>query len=340
MTIINELLIEQLLNECESSTLDFKEEQYKFVNATNEEKSELLKDILAFANAERRKDAFILIGVKEIKGRRSIPFGIDEDLDDASLQQFVNSKINRPVTFTYYTKLFKGIKLGIIHIPVQKPIIYLLKDYGKLKNKEVYIRRGTTTDVATPGEIAEMGRLTEERRISGVTSRVLDYMIRDANEKLDSMPEAYEVIQSLGITPSEYKDSIDELAALNIVQASGNINHPSGYAGAKLNPHSFIQLIGQAQTDIDIISEMKRVLEAFDDKEQFVSSNTIMERSKVSLTRLQIIVDFLEEENLVEVAKVWLGNDKPGFAHGRLLPLGKRVLRGEDPIPVLNIYLL
>lgn len=52
-----EELINSLLYEEESTTLDFKSEQYKFVKAQDWEKAELLKDILAFANAWRRSDA-------------------------------------------------------------------------------------------------------------------------------------------------------------------------------------------------------------------------------------------------------------------------------------------
>jgi len=42
---------EQLLYEEENTALDFKLEQYRFSRATEEEKSELLKDIIGFANA-------------------------------------------------------------------------------------------------------------------------------------------------------------------------------------------------------------------------------------------------------------------------------------------------
>ncbi|MCA9047884.1 MAG: hypothetical protein KDA89_04105, partial [Planctomycetaceae bacterium] len=54
-----------LLRNPESTTLDFKQEQYKFYGATKQEQSELLKDILAFANAWKTSDAFILIGAQE-----------------------------------------------------------------------------------------------------------------------------------------------------------------------------------------------------------------------------------------------------------------------------------
>ena len=42
-------LFESLLHEEESSSLDFKRDQYPFVGASDDDKSELLKDILAFA---------------------------------------------------------------------------------------------------------------------------------------------------------------------------------------------------------------------------------------------------------------------------------------------------
>ena len=70
-------LLESLLYQEESEALDFKIQQYPFSEATDEQKSELLKDILAFANAWRQTDAYILIGVQEVIGGRSIARGID-----------------------------------------------------------------------------------------------------------------------------------------------------------------------------------------------------------------------------------------------------------------------
>ena len=90
--LLNPVLLESLLRQEEGPTLDFKGYQYKFDKASDEEKGELLKDILAFANAKRDATAYILIGVKEIKGGRSEIVGVKEQLDDARLHQFVNSK--------------------------------------------------------------------------------------------------------------------------------------------------------------------------------------------------------------------------------------------------------
>jgi hypothetical protein len=156
---MNTTLMEELLNEDESSTLDFKRDQYPFDQATPEQKGELLKDILAFANAWRRTDAYILIGVDDVKGGRSKVVGVTVHFDDASIQQFVNDKTNRPVIFSYEVFPFENVQVGIFHIPLQDRPIYLKKDFGKLKQHEVYIRRGSSTAKADPDEVAKMGSL-------------------------------------------------------------------------------------------------------------------------------------------------------------------------------------
>lgn len=149
--------IEALLFEEEGTTLDFKRDQYPFDQASDEDKSELLKDILAFANAFRRTDAFILIGIEDVKGGRGKVVGVASQLDDAKLQQFVNSKTQRAVTFSYRDAFHDGQPIGIIHLPLQQRPLYAKAGYGKVKKGVVYLRRGSSTDEATPDEVAQMG---------------------------------------------------------------------------------------------------------------------------------------------------------------------------------------
>ena len=77
---IDERLLEQLLHEEEGSALDFKRDQYPFEGADRNAKGELIKDILAFANAWRRSTAYILIGVDDVKGGRSEIVGVSKHL--------------------------------------------------------------------------------------------------------------------------------------------------------------------------------------------------------------------------------------------------------------------
>ena len=161
---MDRVLFERLLHEDESTTLDFKKEQYKFAKATEQEKSELLKDIIGFANAWRRTDAYIVIGVQDVRGGRGRVIGIAEHLDDHSLQQFVHSRTNRPVRFAYEAFECDGKKVGVICLYQQDRPVCLEANYGKLKKDEVYVRRGSATNPqvpASPDEIVQMSRQQE-----------------------------------------------------------------------------------------------------------------------------------------------------------------------------------
>jgi hypothetical protein len=160
MTPLTEI-IEALLWEDESTTLDFKQTQYPLT--TDKEKSELLKDLLAFTNAFRRETAYILLGVREHKGGRATITGVNHHLNDHDLQQLINSKTNRPLTFSYHALTIDHQQVGIIQIPRQARPAYLTKSFGKLTANTVYLRHGSSTSIATPDEIARMGNDHTER---------------------------------------------------------------------------------------------------------------------------------------------------------------------------------
>lgn len=156
-------MIDQLLTnlryKSESTDIDFKQAQYRFSSASEEEKSELLKDILAIANAWRDGTGYILIGFRDQRPHPAEVVGIavSDSIDDAKLQQFVNSKVKPKLTFRYEEHLYEGKTVGIISIPQQKRPFYLANQFGKLRKNIVYVRRGSSTDEAEPGEVTQMG---------------------------------------------------------------------------------------------------------------------------------------------------------------------------------------
>ncbi|HMH14338.1 MAG TPA: ATP-binding protein [Edaphobacter sp.] len=174
-----------LLWQSESETLDFKRDQYPFDSGTDDDRSELLKDILAFANAWRTSDAHILIGVQEVKGSRAAVTGA-QHLLNRTLQTFVQSKVNRPITFFYEPVDFEGKSIGVVTIPVQDRPFFLTKNFGRLKSETVYIRRGDITSTASPDEVAQMGAKLE----SGRAQPVLEFAFADLEKrsKLESHP--------------------------------------------------------------------------------------------------------------------------------------------------------
>lgn len=75
-----------------------------------------VEGILAFANAWKgSSDAHIVIGVEDGKGRRATITGLGPNghLDDASLQQFVNSKTNQKVDFNYIGTVVDGEEVAV-----------------------------------------------------------------------------------------------------------------------------------------------------------------------------------------------------------------------------------
>ncbi|NMZ58161.1 helix-turn-helix domain-containing protein [Pseudomonas nitroreducens] len=153
--------LEQLRYKGESVDLDFKQAQYPFSGATDHQKSELLKDILAMANSYRTEPGHILIGFKDQTPHPAEVVGLtDSDhIDDATLQQFVHSKVAPNLEFQYEERLFDGKHIAIITIPKQPRPFAPNKDYGKLKKNTVYVRRGSSTDEASITEIAKMAVL-------------------------------------------------------------------------------------------------------------------------------------------------------------------------------------
>jgi len=149
--------IDSLLYRAENQSLDFKRDQYAWSHADNSTKSKLLKDILAFINSWREEDAFILIGVEEGQTQLSKVVGVKEHLPDADLHQFVNSKTNHSVKFTYEAVDYESLQFGIIRIPVQERPVYSIKVFGDVKKNEVYVRRGSSCAEADPLEISRMG---------------------------------------------------------------------------------------------------------------------------------------------------------------------------------------
>ena len=212
MTIGSEALHSLLYME-EGPTLDFKREQYRFDKASDEDKSELLKDILAFANTQRSRTAYILIGVEEVKGGRGEVVGVEKHLEDASLHQFVNHKTNRPVVFSYSGHAIEGKSIGAIVIPIQQRPTWTEKGYGVVKANEVYVRDGSSPRPASPDEIAAMGRGNTpmlQVEWGDATERIVyppGYVHRSTHL---NMPDQFQTLKG-GAIHYDYKDLAREL---------------------------------------------------------------------------------------------------------------------------------
>ena len=153
--------VQQLCMEGESNHLDYKRDQYPFVGVSDPEKAELLKDILAMANAFRQQTAYILIGVEQQPDSSGKIIGISPNdfIDDAALQQFINGKTNKIVTLlSYPVQIDANRIIQVIEIPLQDARPYYSKRrVGEVKENDVFFRVGSSTKIANPDDIAQMG---------------------------------------------------------------------------------------------------------------------------------------------------------------------------------------
>ncbi|WP_168198887.1 AlbA family DNA-binding domain-containing protein [Luteimonas granuli] len=156
---LNDQSLEQLRFKGEGADLDYKAERPKFKGATDAEKAELLKDILAMANSHREGPAYILYGFKEDAPNPPEVVGLPLDgaIDDSRIQQFVNEKLDTKLNFRYEERMFQEKHIAVVTIPKQPRPFTLKKPYGGLDKDVVYIRRGSSTSTALAREIAMMG---------------------------------------------------------------------------------------------------------------------------------------------------------------------------------------
>ncbi len=155
----------------EGEFLDFKQEEYNENNKPN-----LIKDILAFSNANIKGDRYIIIGVHKKDGHTTL-FNIESKLDSANIQQYVHANITPELTIEYSPYPYNGHNLMVLTIkePTEQPYM-TLKDVmysgGKvcLKANECWIRKGSYQLTATRKDIDRMYAVKAEQ--SGFTGNI------------------------------------------------------------------------------------------------------------------------------------------------------------------------
>ena len=121
---------------------------------TKKNKAELIKDIIAITNSQPVNDpnGYYIIGAQDKRLIDILPL----NLDDATLQQIVNSKCHKPINFQFRQFSIKGTTIGVIIIPKsdERPHHILenyFGDHGKklLQKGTIFIRKGSSSYIAT-----------------------------------------------------------------------------------------------------------------------------------------------------------------------------------------------
>lgn len=138
--------VKQLLQKEEGFKLDFK---LKLLIEQESDKKELTKDVIAIANTPGGR-GYILYGIedhtKKIIGLEEIPEHVEE-----RLQQIIGHRSRPPVPIGWETVVIGGKTVGVLTIYKSMQMPHQMLGIGAF-----YVRRGSTTDVATRHEIATM----------------------------------------------------------------------------------------------------------------------------------------------------------------------------------------
>lgn len=156
----------ELLLKNESSTLDFKQEAYwDGTGVLKAKEADLLKDFLAMANNPRGERGYLVLGVKARMGQpcsfHSVPL-----IDDATISQFINSKLDVHVHWTLTFRTEHNAQLAVIeiHPPPHGPVT-LKKDFpdgnGKplIRRERIFSRRQSTNVDMAPAEYVQLLRV-------------------------------------------------------------------------------------------------------------------------------------------------------------------------------------
>lgn len=149
-----DLKFKENLKTTELRKVDFKEQQYPLDN--KRQKSKLVKDILCMANAPDA-DGYILIGVKSEKGKPRGVVSISHHYDSSTLEDIVNSIVEEPIHFEYFSLTYQGKPCALLYVPLSKARPHRpKKDFGVLKKHIFYTRRASGNREASIAEIREM----------------------------------------------------------------------------------------------------------------------------------------------------------------------------------------
>lgn len=134
-------LEEAIRYEGESTNLDFKATIYKA-----DKSEDLIKDIMAMANANSDQDRHIVVGVKHYPSNERYILGVEEFIDDATYHQLIHSNIEPEINFEYFAYTIDDKKVGVFRIfNCDNPPYMMKRDGAKLKRGDSFIRKGTST---------------------------------------------------------------------------------------------------------------------------------------------------------------------------------------------------
>ena len=191
--------LSDLLQQPESSTLDFKATSYDL--SDNRQKRNFAKDIASLANTPREDDAYLILGVKKFTDGTDALWGIDGKLDDAELQSVVYSLLEPALRFSYQPIRHRDVLLGVVTVPPGQKYPVTPKttlDFGFVQGS-IYFRRGSQNAAASTIEQEQIWDWFRERIDSASFNEFLTESDSAHRQRLDADALLHGPIEALGL---------------------------------------------------------------------------------------------------------------------------------------------
>lgn len=172
------------------------------------------------------------------------------------------------------------------------------------------------------------------RRITGDRVKVLAATLEAQANELFGLADADAVMGEWSLSPDQYRKAAEELKALGIVRVHPGGNHPSGISRTALEPEAFLRVAPAMLEDVSVADEFLRVLRTvYEAEDEMVPANDVLEESGVPPPRFDLYVQAGEALDLLKGSSDGV-RPYPRYFWLAVTSLGRRVVRGEDPVPV------
>lgn len=174
-----------------------------------------------------------------------------------------------------------------------------------------------------------------DQMLTGARAHILARTAERANaDRWDDSIEVDEAMAELRLSADEYAEAVEDLADHGLIYADRNVNHPSGYSRARLKPHAFVQVVGQIVEGVDVEGELRTILERFARSPHGRASSTgLLDGAGIPEPRAMWFLEFLHDRGLI-VLYGMNGVLPLGFDWGEVRPAGRRILRGQQAMPL------
>ena len=209
--------ISSLLKRPEGETLDFKATSYNLSDKGS--KRSFAKDLASLANTPREGDAYLVLGVEQLRDGTSKIRGIVDPNDDADLQSVARSLLTPCPRFQHQVIGHGAVQLELITIPIGwSPVVPKKTDGGSFIEGTIYFRRGSQNDVASIEDRRRIWAWFHSQTSPTESNSLSDEKATFLRKRLDSEALLLGPVQALGLT------SDVEEAAQNF--SSGNLKTP------------------------------------------------------------------------------------------------------------------